>query len=438
MIRHLVCQTLAVTAALLLGGEVWAQQNTPLQGQQGLESMGGASFGPGGLASRAPLGQDTGVKLSETSLLHVGVGAEGGYDTNVFYNDQDPVSAPILRVIPFIQLTNATRTGAVPSGVYYDLGASLIYREYLSNDEQTKQQRAFNPVASGLLEFSSGRAFSLILNDSFSRVEDPPYNQAQTGHITRDTNLGSAQLQFAPGGGRLRGVLRYTNTVDYFESKDFKFANLVGHEGVFDGSWLWLPKTALFITASGGWVHYTDSGANGGPEKFDSYPVRAVAGLRGLLTEKLSVLLAAGYANGFYQGTASTTGLSNLAGLVELSYAPTLFTNITLGYRHEFRNAVVGTFYDVDGAYLGVRQAVAGRLQLLVYGKFEHRRFSGSDTEIRTEEFVQGGLAVDYFVQEWFYAGAGYSMWLNRLSSGAVGTPDYTKHQIMGRLGFTY
>lgn len=71
------------------------------------------------LRTRATLGQDTGVKVSDEAVLHVGVGAEGGYDSNVFYTKGDNVkSSPMLRVTPFVELTNATRGGAKPSGTF--------------------------------------------------------------------------------------------------------------------------------------------------------------------------------------------------------------------------------------------------------------------------------------------------------------------------------
>src|SRR5687768_4027954 len=80
----------------------------------------------------AGLEGDIGVKLSETSVLHVGVAAEAGYDTNVFFNDNDKAEAAILRVIPQFAITNNGRDGKARSGVVYRLGANLMYREYFS------------------------------------------------------------------------------------------------------------------------------------------------------------------------------------------------------------------------------------------------------------------------------------------------------------------
>ena len=50
------------------------------------------------------------------------------------------------------------------------------------------------------------------------RFVNPLPSASLSGNITRDDNLALAQLTYAPGGGRIQGVLRYTNVVDRFEN----------------------------------------------------------------------------------------------------------------------------------------------------------------------------------------------------------------------------
>jgi len=458
MTRHLLVYSFLVASATLsLGRGAYAQGT--MSSEQGFAATGSdtrwATTGSS-LSTRAPAGQETGFRMSPTSLLHVGIGAEGGYDSNVFYGKaNDPqnkvVSSPVLRVIPFVEITNSTRTGAVPSGVYYDLSAALTYREYLTDDPSAKAQRAFNPTVTAVVDTSSGQTFSFGLSDTFMRLEDPPYLHS-TAHISRDHNSGSLDLRFAPGGGRMRGLVRYTNVLDFYEeSSGYNYASTMGNEILLDGSWLWLPKTAVFAQVAQGYVHYIGSQTNAVNPKFDSYPLRALAGLRGLLTEKVSLQVGAGYANAFYQGPTSTSGLSNLAGFVEISHRPSLLTQLTLGYRHEFRNAVVGSFYDVDAVYLGVTQKIASRVSVLAHGKYENRRYKGTIDVggavlplARTDNYAEAGLSADYFMQDWLYAGVGYLLLTNdstfqnmdpRLTATGV---DYIKHQVSGRVGFIF
>jgi hypothetical protein len=176
-------------ACLLATGDLRAQG---LQSTSGFGSLGADSaFGAGGIPTRGP--QDTGLKLGEEALFHAGIGAEAGYDTNVFYENAALTGAALLRVTPFVELTNATRAGVVPTGVHYDLLASLQYREFLSDLAVVRAQRAFNPAVGGTLNFSSGQKLSFTLSDQFVRLEDPPYGETQ-GTITRDSNLAAARL----------------------------------------------------------------------------------------------------------------------------------------------------------------------------------------------------------------------------------------------------
>src|SRR3954468_13711594 len=176
--------------------------------QQGLQStQGGSPQASGAEASvtSAPtpgIHANPGVRLSDEAVLHAGVGASAGYDSNVFFNDANKVTSPILEVTPSIDITNSPRDGVSAPGVYYDLGASLQYREYLTDDQNVKSQRAFNPTVSGVIPTSSQTVVGLSLSESFTRLQEPPYTPS-TGNITRDANLASARLRLSPGGGRL-------------------------------------------------------------------------------------------------------------------------------------------------------------------------------------------------------------------------------------------
>src|SRR5688500_9287943 len=119
---------ISISIALLAGSVGSAHAQGTLTSQQGMQGIGSeGTFGSPSLHAR---GDDTGVRLGNSSLLHVGVTADGGYDTNVFYLNEAPRSSPFLRVTPFLELSNATRDNQKPSGVYYNLAASLAYREY--------------------------------------------------------------------------------------------------------------------------------------------------------------------------------------------------------------------------------------------------------------------------------------------------------------------
>jgi hypothetical protein len=389
-------------------------------------------------SSPAPgIHSNPGVRLSDEAVFHAGVGASAGYDSNVFFNDANKVTSPIIEVTPSFDLTNAARDGAIPLGVYYDLNASLQYREYLSDDPNVKAQRSFNPSVGAILQTNSQGTIGFGLADSFSRLQEPPYF-ASTGNITRDFNLASARLRVAPGGGRLAGVLQYSNSVQIFETTGIEYANMMGHELLLDLSWKWLPKTSVFVQVAQGVITYLKT--DPAHPRNDGYPFKALAGLRGLVTSKVAAMISAGYAIGNYQnGAPNPSGVSSLIGAVEFTYAPTALTSIALGYHHEFQNSpVIGTFYDTDFTYLGVKQTIASRVVLGVNGRYEYRRYKGLPVS-RNDHIVGAGALADYYIQQWFFAGVSYNVAFNNSNVGpAAGGIDYTKHMVLGRVGFVY
>jgi hypothetical protein len=405
-----------------------------------LESM---SYGLGGISPRSgPMG----AKLGEGSLLHAALGADVGYDSNVFYS-HTPTSATVAHVTPALDLSNGERDGSVPDGAYYDLNASLTYREYLSGGDAVRSQRAFNPNFGALLGVSSRQTLSLSLSDSFSRTTDPPYQEG-AGVIIHDRNTGSIELKVAPGGGRIQLLLRYNNVLDLYEGLPYTNANNMGNEGVIDLSWRWLPKTAFFMQYAQGAVTYLRPSSGG----ITSYPMRATAGMRGLLTEKLGLNLAAGYANAFYgSGGSNLSGFGDVVLVGEILYNMSLTSKVGLGYRHDFQNSpFIGNFYNLDAVYAALREFVGGRVALAAYGRFENRKYQGAQTNgaqanDRIDQVVIAGLTADYLIQRVLYIGVGYTLTLARTNDEPTednptnGTGiNFTKHVVVGRVGIVY
>ena len=396
------------------------------------DSLAARSYG-GGPAMGTANGP-FGVKLGEGSLLHASLGADVGYDSNVFFSAK-PTSATVAHVTPAADISNASRDGTAPDAVYYDLSANLVYREYLSGGDAVRQQRAFNPTVAGLLRFSSKQTLSLSLSDAFTRSQDPPYQEGLPA-IAHDRNAATLQLKLAPGGGRIQVLLGFMNVLDMYETDPYKSGSNMTNTGMFDLSWRWLPKTALFVQVTQGAVTYLES--NNG--KFASYPFRATAGLRGLLTQKLALKLAAGYGYGFYaSGAANTSGFGDVILVGELNYIMSMTTAAGLGYTHEFQNSpLVGDFYDLDAVYGALRELVGGRVAVSASGRFEYRAYHGAEAGIqgRIDKIVTAGLTADYMIQRVFYLGVGYT--LSFASTNNATGVDYTKHVVVGRIGVLY
>jgi hypothetical protein len=402
-----------------------------------------------GLQGISPRNGPIGAKLGESTLLHAGIGAEVGYDSNVFYSRSDSKKGSgVARVTPAVNISNAERDGTLPDGVAYDLFASMGYREYLTSDEEIRKQRAFTPSGGFLLQFSSKQTLSLSVMDTFTRSVDPPY-VAGADPISHDYNIAGLQLKVAPGGGRLQLTIRGNSVLDYYEGDAYKAASNVGNEGVLDIAWRWLPKTAFFVQAAQGMITYLNDST---PKRYDSYPLRVTGGMRGLLTEKLAINLGAGYVNTFYSsGGSNPSGFNNVILFAELIHKLSLTQTAGLGYRHDVRNSpFIGDFYETHAIYAALRQLVGGRLALAGYGRFENRKFNGKVRDVngtaigevdRTDKAVMAGLTADIILARMMYVGVGYNLTYlttNQAASSTVVGIDYTKHLITARLGFVY
>jgi hypothetical protein len=436
------------------------------QTQVGVAPQADVTVGYQGLPYKSTGESSTGINLAEGMLLHVGAGVEAGYDSNVFYSNSSDaggvISSDIIRVTTFGELTNSTRNGAERPSVVYDVRAGLVYRLYTSdNPEVEKYRTALMPTAGLGLSTNSGH-WAFQLTDSFIRQEDPPYagisGTAAAVPITRDSNLASVQAQWSPGGGRISGTLRYDNTIDVFEQDSgFDYASSLSNQLVLDVSWKWLPKTALFLQASQGWITYlndtspsTQGGVTADTRKASSYPLRIYVGLRGLITQKVTAMVALGYVDAFYASGTSNSGILGSTYVdAQVSFAPSMLNRLTLGFHQDVVNSVISNFYYETAVYGSYVQQIAGRVALDLSGRLSHRIYEDllfDPTHSRTDNTITAGATLDYFIRNWAYVGVGYSLLANlsdyHLPPGPAGgageSVEYTKNQVFARLGITY
>src|SRR3569623_3092502 len=153
-------------AALLLCARAGYGQNSKGPVTGGAPSAATAIVSPG-----------NGLQVSDGATLHAGVTVEGGYDSNVFYTNTAVKGSAILRVNPFLDLNNTARNGEVPAGLFFDMRASLGYREYLTSNPNITRLRAFTPSATVAVEHNSSGTLAVGFSDAFSRVQDAPYTQ---------------------------------------------------------------------------------------------------------------------------------------------------------------------------------------------------------------------------------------------------------------------
>src|SRR5262245_50563376 len=101
-----------------------------------------------------------GIRLGDRLLLHLGLGTEFRYDSNVFFSDTSEQGVFLFRLTPTVDL--ATKGSAEgPHSVDFRLHAGMDYTEFLTSNANINRHRSFGVQVSGLLTILPGYKFSI-------------------------------------------------------------------------------------------------------------------------------------------------------------------------------------------------------------------------------------------------------------------------------------
>lgn len=399
--------------------------------------LGARVYAQAAIPSSAP-----GVRLGDTMVLHMSLGTELGWDSNVFYQASNEASSFYLRLTPGFDLTNRPRLEG-QRAIQFDVHGGLNYVEYLSSNAEIVSHRQFNVDAGAQASFFSYSPYNFSVLDNYERSTQPPYN-ASSSNYDRDTNQVGARVSLSPGGGRLTVMADYFFGIDYFEQDPLTEFDMQSHQFDLRVSWRFLPKTAVYIAANEYIYHYVNTGIDPTLAHSDSYPLRIDAGLQGLITTKLTVNLWIGYGNGFYvTGPSPNTAVGGL----NLTWKPTMLSTGTIGYQHDFQNSLLGSYFDEDMAFISWTQLI-WRFTGAVRFQYSNQRYNGvmpaQATTDGTDNYVEASVRIDYPFMRWLFASAGYDLYLNRsnrtiLGPTPLGVPvDYTRNVVYLRLTASY
>lgn len=393
-----------------------------------------------------------GIKISDSLVFHPGISIAGHFDSNPTNASSNATASGFLRILAHLDLatlspqrrTNGDGTVSQSRTAEFRLKTAVSFREYLSGSDAVKQMRALELDAGLMLALFPQSLFSVDISDDFARTVQPRYGEiADT--IARDSNRATLKLKLTPGGGRLQFALSYSNNLDLFEDSDLAAGNKMFHEIALAAKWKILPKTAIqldvieqiydYFNAAGSYSGFT-------LQQNESTPLRIYFGLLGLITPSLSILAKIGYGNGFYKNNAAS--YNNVLGVFELGYQFGPFARFKLGYEHLFQDAIFANYYTDELVYLGYDHTIATRFILFARGEYRFRQYNGLPPEVGVTTFKQhvAGLSIgaDYQIKDWVYVGIGYDLQLQSRQTAITSTyaPSFTKHQVFGKVGFSY
>jgi len=346
--------------------------------------------------------------------IHPGVGAEVGFDSNVYNMDASAISSAILRITPHLSLSTlgSQRSGSDDQGQHVaprisfraGLSGSLYY--YLNANARTDVGLG----ADLALTINPEGRFSFGIVDQFTRSVRPFVDPGGDNNYAYDRNNAGVRMRFGTAGRIFEGTLDYTAKIALFESGFLSYANNLTHQVDFGTSWRFLPHTALIYD-----FRLENTGYLGGSGGGSGFPVtgstrlRTRLGVNGVFTPTFSMTLSAGYAGAFVPNTAFAEK-ETAVGQLELRFRPSATSTLKLGYSRELENSILGVWRTRDRGYLNY-QMVFGRAFLLgaemsaAYISYGTTTGAGS-TDSRQDVLLRARLFSEYRFNEWLAVNA--------------------------------
>jgi hypothetical protein len=418
------------------------------------------------LVSATAHAEGPGIRLGETVVLHLGLAAGASYDTNPFYRRTNEAWAVGVDIRPSIDLATRPpqRGGDTPHTMDFRLHLGAPMRLRVATKDGFNKLNSFDTEASLFLGlFPQGNyAFDLQLN--FNRLMLTPYldlvSSGNEGTINTDLGQAVLKLRLRPGGQRLEISIQYAPGFQIFETAPYTDRNNLSNDFQLRLAWKFFPKTAIYINAQE--TIYTPLGTSSATNAVPpaAYPLRAVFGLIGLITPTLTVNVNAGYGNSLTQTNAafpSTKSYNMLVALVELTWKPLLTTSLTLGYKHDFAQALVGTYYSLDTPYLAFAMQFIQRITAQIRFGYQYRAYAGplgasgfsngiGAVAERRDHLIEVAPQIDIAIRDWMYVSVGDTIQYNssncRLAGGMTGAAldpcSYFRNDVWLRLGVAY
>lgn len=352
-----------------------------------------------------------GIRLGDSLILHPGAVVEGGWDTNPIRESGGRDGAGRLRLSAYADLgTSKAERGVVDEDameqpapkIDFRLGVAGYYDFFFSKDETVKDQRDFG-IDSFLnfVLFPEG-PYRMLFNAVYRRSIEPYESKAEM----HARNLIKPEIGFTaqPGGGLLTISLKYGASVLLYEDPIIVGTrNKVTNDVNAEVAWKMFPKTAAVSQVRFSPIFYLgDDSLNN-----NSMPLRALCGIRGLLTNRFGLSLFVGYGGSFYeQGDDFDGPIASL----EVMFFVTPFANIRVGGQRDFVDSFYSNFYVKNGGYVKYEQMFGRLFMLKLEANAFYRKYSTMygnflgfyQAEKRREETWLGTtLTLEYRATDW-------------------------------------
>jgi hypothetical protein len=213
----------------------------------------------------------------------------------------------------------------------------------------------------------------------------------------------------------------------YFPSGPFApNPDVLAQSHLLDGGiafdWRFFPRSHLLVDLTGGYKHWEDQATSGSAlaAQTPAGHFRALAGIRGDITRKLSIMLMAGYGYSFAIGNEALNLApeNGILGSFELGIRPVTTQRLAFGFKREFSNPYYAQWQSDTQGYFKYKGLWFGRLGTQVDFAYIYRDLKAvSGGADRKEHQITAGILLEIMIAEWFHIDASYRF-------GAIPTTD--------------
>lgn len=436
----------------LLGLAVALAPGAVARAEDGLPPMP-VSMDPADALNPVSIVTGIGIKVGEGTVLHPQIGVETGVVSNVFYEEDGPVTAGLLRILleigtgslPSKRLNIRTASSDDQNGgptqtltttstgdFQYSANVYASWDQYLSTNDNVTTQGG---LGGGLLLrglVNAQHPLQFAFQEHFSR-QIRAANFESSDDTNRDVNNLSLRLNYLPVGRALGGWLYYQNVIDVFEDDNQQFANRMHNLVGLRVNWQWLPLTRVYADVSQG--YFTGIGDS---EKVTSYPFTGVVGIQTALSLSTTLNAHVGYTNGFY---SSGPSYSNVAAGALFGYRYSPIGRVTAMYSYQHSDSINANFYR-DHVFQGSIEQYFAPFVVFARPEMRLRQYEGtivmgSTGNTRSDLILSATVGTRYSFREWIAGTLDYQLssvqtdFTYDAGGGVMDDPSYIRHELL-------
>jgi hypothetical protein len=396
------------------------------------------------LAFAAQAAPGNGIRLGGSDArLHPFLDLETRYDSNVAFTPSNQAIADvILHVRPGLELKAPGELAA------FEFSGALDWAQYLGADGDTTNLSKLYANAALAAAFNRSGVVSPRIDNTFARQVSTTSLAASSAAVVSNQNTLLLSVPWKPGGGALVLSANGQWLVESFE----KYGNVSGgnlsdlgynqYRGGGELQWRFLPRTSGLLQAG-----YFARVPNASNRPGDATGYDVLAGVTGLMTERISATVKAGYgattasdvkSGGAVLFAGGTT--SSFLADVAAEWLPLETLSVNVGYTRTLGLDPTVAAYTADGVGGGFKVKLAERFLFRAGARWDHLKFASATVNGATTDFLRIDPAVEGSFGRWLKLAVGY-VYSSRVAdwnSAAVSQPSYSKNEAYVRVGFTY